>query len=637
MRVMLSQQNPTVGDGDGNWKIMRGAIDRAMEQECDVLLLSEMFTVGYPPRDFLYFQKMWDNQRLIAENVQRQIKRLPKNPLTVIFGGIQQVDGSCGSYSRYNVAYIVDAYETRTVSKRLLPCYDVFDERRYFVPGKDEDYRPIAIRTRDGKVNCDVLICEDIWNAGFNGDMGVAPSSYDTDPTNNLKGNGPLFVLNASPFWVGKIQETIDLVDTLVKRLGRSVCWCNQVGAHDDLVFGGYSMVTSPSTPDPFTGASKMTHTRLGKLFAEDEFMVVLGEIDELHPLTAAEIKTRKEAKEASDGFGVKKVRPLPAFHKLGLLMPEYHGKQVERKDFDMWCITQALTLHIKDYCRRCGFKDVILGLSGGIDSAAVAVLAEEALGSENVTAITMPSKYSSDGSVSDSQILADRLKIQLLEIPIKDIHQTCRDSLLSGGKQKFDGPLTDENIQPRARMMILMALSNENGSLLLTTGNKSEISVGYCTLYGDMAGGLAVISDVWKTDVFDLCRFFNKYRGAVVGEQGPLQGELVPAAIIDKPPSAELRKDQRDDASLPPYETLDHILKIMVENNATLEEVKEQLMREDRHDDMKIAEKIDKLYRIAEYKRSQMPCGPKISKVAFGSGRRRPIASKFTVARALV
>lgn len=583
MKVTMCQVNPTCGDLDGNCNIILGGLTRAIQAgDVDVVLFPEMVTTGYPPRDLLYKQELWDNQRVIAEKVQRHLSRHANKgqPITAIYGGIEEASLSNGHYARYNVAYVVDYNSIRVVRKRLLPCYDVFDETRYFTPSTDP-YTPVRINTQEGVVNCDILICEDIWNADFRGVTWQAPKSYVDDPTQHLYGTGPLFILNASPYWHGKVAISKGQVSDIARRIKRHVFWVNQVGAHDDIVTGGYSMACKP-----FGDGLVFKYMAA---FAEDELSV--------------------DTKEVAAGGWIEELdNPMP--------MPTFNGKVVETGDFETWCCYRALILHIQDYSRRCGFKDVVFGCSGGVDSALVAALASDALGSENVTGITMPSKFSSEGSVSDSRQLTDNYGFTLLEIPIGTIYTAYRNVLLNGAKQEFNKPVTDENLQPRVRGNILFAYSNDYGCLVLTTGNKSEITMGYCTLYGDMAGGLGIIGDLWKTEVFAMCRFINKYRG-----------ELIPSSIIDKPPSAELREDQFDTDSLPPYEVLDPILKALVEDEQSVLKVQKANPGVD-------VNKIARTYKFTEYKRRQMPDTCKVSERAYGSGRRQPIAAKLTLVR---
>jgi NAD+ synthetase len=597
MKVLVAQINPTVGDLSGNLEIIQQSILNAVSSQCDVVVFPELATTGYPPRDLLYSSVFWDNHKRVIENLHAFVKNQSRQ-ITVIVGGLHEEMLSGGRYARYNAAWILDQhFGQRVVHKTLLPCYDVFDETRYFSPKATQDYAPIPIQLESGEFCiCDVLICEDIWNNEYRGGEGwMKPSTYTVDPVEAIAKNskGPLFVLNGSPFWIGKIQETRQLVESIAQRIGHMVVWCNQVGSHDDIITGGYSTVCLPLADD--------IRTKSAKPFEEDQIIV--------DPLNMSE-----EEWILWDKLGVSKC-------------PSMHGKIVEPDDFEMWTCYKALFLHMADYKRRCGFKQAVLGLSGGIDSAVVAVVAAHVFGSENVTGIGMPSPYSSSGSVDDAEELADNLHMRFQIKKITESYEAIKRLFLSGGKQAFDNGVTDENIQPRVRGMILMAHSNEyDPCLLLTTGNKSEITVGYCTIYGDMCGGLAVISDLWKTQVYELAKFMNKYFGNVI-----------PKNTIYKPASAELRPDQKDTDSLPPYEVLDPLLQMFVEQEMTPMAVFNSKWFEE-HGGLGEG-KIDsgqvnimyRKYRTSEYKRQQMPPGPKIQVRSFGSGRRMPIAMKLT------
>lgn len=607
MTVMVAQINPCVGDLSGNLSLIQDSILKAISAQCDVVVFPELATTGYPPRDLLYSREFWENHKEMIDKLDHFIRGQSRQ-ITVIVGGLHEEMLSGGRYARYNAAWILDKhFGRRVVHKRLLPCYDVFDETRYFSSGVDEPYSPIPIRADGEDVLCDILICEDIWN---NSDEDwMKPATYMTDPLEAVArhGKGPLFVLNGSPFWIGKIEETQKLVESICERLDQPVVWCNQVGSHDDIITGGYSIVSVPYHEKTETRVV----TRRAKAFQEDTMIVVFKNI-----------KTNGSAlwrgPYEPGGYDSDFTLPPSKFRPHNYVDPEDHK---------MWTVYKALFLHMSDYKRRCGFKKAVLGLSGGIDSAVVAVIAAHVFGSENVTGIGMPSPYSSEGSVNDAEILANRLKIKFEIKKITKSYEAIKDLFLSGGKQKFDKPVTDENIQPRVRGMILMAHSNEyDPCLLLTTGNKSEITVGYCTIYGDMCGGLAVISDLWKTQVYELARFMNKYFD-----------KPIPIDTIEKPASAELRSDQKDTDSLPPYDILDPLLRMFVEQEMSPTQVfatgwfeKHGGLGNNKIDSGEVRMMFRK-YRTAEYKRLQMPPGAKLQQRSFGSGRRMPIAMKLT------
>lgn len=433
--------------------------------------------------------------------------------------------------------------------KMLLPTYDVFDESRYFQPAT----RQLPLLFMGERLG--ITICEDIWN-----DKNFwAKPLYELDPVAELMGQGIGLILNisASPFQMGKRKLRLDMLQALARRYGRPVVYVNQVGGNDSLVFDGSSVAI---------GADGRV-AALARAFQEDLVMF-----------------------DSATGTG--DIHPQP--------------------EDELELAYQALVCGTRDYVHKCGFRRVLVGLSGGIDSALVACIATAALGSENVTGVAMPGPYSSPGSIRDARRLAENLGIRLLTLPINDVF----DSYLRALQPVFEGrspDVTEENIQARIRGNFLMALSNKFGALLLTTGNKSELAVGYCTLYGDMAGGLAVISDVPKTMVYDLARWLN--RG----------GEVIPAETLTKPPSAELRPNQTDQDTLPPYEVLDRILKAYIEDLLSPREIAErfgcplELVRD-------IAYKVDH----NEYKRQQAAPGLKITSKAFGIGRIFPIAHKY-------
>lgn len=604
MRVTICQLNPTVGDLAGNLKMIQNAILEHQNQS-DVIVFSELVTVGYPPKDLLYSRELWDNHPRVIQAIHSQVKSYYDHRLTVILGGLNKVELSHGRVKKYNSAFIIDRDRVRVVNKRLLPCYDIFQENRYFDSGLDDPYLPIPITFDFNKTaitqNCDVVICEDMWNYQNVDKNPMLPASYTEDPISKLTGVGPIFIINGSPYWQGKFADTKRSVERICKGTNRPVVWSNQVGAHDDIVTAGYSMVFSP------TKQGNASY-RIGKFFQEDAFTVWLspyGRFDSgFHSFH--DIDYDDQDKNDPD-------------HRC--IVPKFmlNGEVVDKSEEQDWFNLQAMMLHLKDYTRRTGFKKVVLGQSGGIDSALVAAIASLALGPTNVISVTMPSKYSSGGSVADSKILAENLGIKdFRNISISGMYDSLRGTLLSGGKQEFDKSLTDENIQPRIRMMILMAISSEEDALLLTTGNKSELALGYYTLYGDGAGGLAVISDIYKTMVRSICRLLNRYY--------PTTGGFIPVNTIEKPPSAELAPNQVDTDSLPPYELLDPTLDDLLNEDMTIEDV----MRRS-----KIPDKVQGLKKriaINEFKRKQSPVsGAKITKRAFGSGRLMPVVKKVT------
>ncbi len=475
-----------------------------------------------------------------------------KVPLPAIVGYAGRAQDSTGKPVANNAALMADGRVVFEQSKMLLPTYDVFDESRYFQPAKSQHIFPF------GEEQLGITICEDIWN-----DKNFwAKRLYDCDPVAELVGQGTTVLLNisASPYTIDKRNLRLEMLQSLARSHRRPIVYVNQVGGNDSLVFDGSSIAL---TADGQVAAR-------ARIFEEDLVLF-----------------------DTATGKG--DIRSQPEDE----LEVAYH----------------ALVCGTRDYVRKCGFRKVLVGLSGGIDSAVVAAIAAAAVGPENVLGVGMPGPYSSEGSLRDAQQLAQNLGIQFLVLPIEDVFRSYRRTL----QPLFEGrpeDVTEENLQARIRGNFLMALSNKFGSLVLSTGNKSEMAVGYCTLYGDMAGGLAVISDVPKSMVYELADLINR------GANGR---EVIPASTLTKPPSAELRPNQTDQDTLPPYDVLDRILKAYIEDVRSPQEIADhygfslELVRE-------VALRVDR----NEYKRKQAPPGLKITSRAFSVGRPFPIAQKF-------
>lgn len=587
MKVQLCQVNPCVGDLAGNLKLMQSEIQEAVNRQCDVVVFPELVTTAYPPRDLLYKEELWESHERLVDKLHRFVANIGAQ-ITVIFGGLDRVNNGDGRWTKYNAAFIIDPNSKRIVHKKLLPEYSIFLEQRWFHSGLGEPYTPIRIQLRNNElVDIDVLICEDIWGGEHTSEL--IPASYKENPIEHLSGDGPIFVINGSPFWKGKILKTRHLVESIADGTQRPVCWVNQVGAHDDIITGGYSMVSVPNKQHHTVETPwlhKSVSTIMGRMFAEDR---IICNIDGL----------------------------LDSLPNSTMECPSLFGQPIDKdEDFDTWCDFTALKLYLIDYCRRTGFTDVVLGLSGGLDSAVVCAIAALALGTEHVHGVTLPSKFSSEGSWKDAEKLANNLNISSFQtISIREIHSSFRQCLLSGGKQKFNNSVSDENLQARIRANILMALSNDYNWLLLGTGNKSELAVGFCSLAGDMVSGCAVINDIYKTDVFRIARMLNKYSSH----------EIIPISTIDKPPSAELREDQVDSQSLPEYDYLDMVLTDLIENGFSLSQLKAKY-----HDPR--VDKIWRLFEIAEYKRKQMPVGAHLRQRSFTSGWSMPIAKRVSL-----
>lgn len=544
MKIGLAQINTTAGDLGGNCQRIVEAYRALVDGGADLVLYPELAIAGYPPRDLLFRSRFITDVEKALQDILPDIQEVP-----AIIGTVESNPSENGRRA-YNAAAWCEGGEIKAMARKcLLPTYDVFDEDRYFEPGKQP-----AIFTWEGK-RVGLTICEDVWNHP------AVPTRhhYAIDPVTFLGEQGVDLILNlsASPWHFGKKLFREELLSDAAGRCACPVVYCNLVGGNDELIFDGHSKVI-------LADGSLLC----GMAGFREELRVVdlqngAGHIDETY-----------------------EQEPLADVH-------------------------DALVLGLRDYAHKSGFEKALIGLSGGIDSAVVGALAKEAFGAENVIGVSLPSSISSQHSRDDAAALAHNLGIRYETLPIAGIVDAAMDSL----ETIFAGAaadVTEENIQARARGMLLMAVSNKFGALLLTTGNKSEVAVGYCTLYGDMAGGLAVISDLPKMQVYALARHINRKQ------------EIIPENTIAKPPSAELRPDQKDEDSLPPYEVLDEILRLYVEEGLSRAEIMAAGFEESVVLD--ITRKVD----LNEYKRKQAAPGLKISSLAFGVGRRIPIVQKY-------
>ncbi|MEI6385811.1 MAG: NAD+ synthase [Spirochaetota bacterium] len=564
MRIALAQVNSTIGDFAGNARRMIAMVEGLRGPKApDLVVFPEMALCGYPPMDLL-------DQESFVEGCLEALRILQRglpSGVAVATGFVDRNRGGSGKPLRNVLGVIRDGALVFTQAKTLLPTYDVFDEARYFEPAESR-----RVFDLDG-TRIAFAICEDIWWES----PPVPGMRYSVDPVKELLDAGAdlLVVPSASPFHAGKLAVRQRLAAKVSREGGIPTLYCNLVGANDSLVFDGRSFAVD----------------------AEGRLRAVAGWEEELLTLDMEEL-----------AVGV----PVPM--GTGLEPAEAAGSETLGE------IYNALILGIRDYMRKCGFSKACLGLSGGIDSAIIAVLAAEAIGADNLTCISMPSRFSSEGSVSDSVALCRNLAgpegkgPRLESLPIEGPFEACLALL----EPRFEGQpfgLAEENLQARIRGTLLMAWSNKFDSLLLTTGNKSELAAGYCTLYGDMNGALAPIGDLFKTEVFALARYINA-KHVREGRIAP-----IPEAIITKPPSAELRPNQTDQDSLPPYGILDEILSLYIVENLTLEEIAASGFEES------LVAKIIGMVARAEYKRRQAPPVIKVSPRAFGTGRRIPIA----------
>tara|TARA_Y100000768_G_scaffold372592_1_gene340381 strand:+ start:1289 stop:2965 length:1677 start_codon:yes stop_codon:yes gene_type:complete len=554
IRVALAQLNFRLGDFKTNVALIADAYERAVEQQADVVVYSELAVCGYPPEDLLLKQQFLDDARAAVEEIAANTS----NAVAVV--GFPEVEGEC----LYNSAAICYQGNIKGIyRKQLLPNYSVFDEKRYFTPGASAG--PII---KIGGANIGVSICEDLW--------------FDEGPLDHQvsSGVGLAISLNASPYQRGKDSDRASTVIDRVTRHEIPVVYVNQVGGQDELIFDGSSFVVD----------------------SQGELVARLPQFEESVQVVDLEVE--------DCGSGDLPVIVVSGSEQQKKPIPEKRIAEEEEEIAEVW---KALVLATRDYVNKNGFKEVVVGLSGGVDSSLVAAIAVDALGPERVHGVSMPSRYSSQGSKDDAAALAENFGIDFETISIEPGY-TALTNMLEPVFEGHQTDLTEENLQSRLRGVLLMAMSNKKGWLVLTTGNKSETSVGYSTLYGDTAGGFAVIKDCPKLMVYELCRWRNQQTSAT----------WIPEASITKPPSAELRPDQTDDQSLPPYEVLDPLLEAYVEQDQTAGELISHGY------DAEIVHRITRLVDLAEYKRRQSPPGPRISTKAFGKDRRLPITNQY-------
>jgi NAD+ synthase (glutamine-hydrolysing) len=553
LRVAACQVNVVAGDLDGNVDRIVAALERAEEADADLAVFPELAITGYPPEDLLLKPRFVVDNQTALQKVASHTRRC-----AAVVGFADS-----GDVLLRNAAAVCAGGEVVGVyHKRRLPNYAVFDEQRYFEPG--EDLTLFAVRG----VPVGVSICEDAWAAG-------GPVALQARAGASLVVN-----LNASPYHRGRVHQRETMLAERADEASVPVVYVNLVGGQDELVFDGASMVVDAC----------------GRIVARaPQYVEDLLVTDvEVEPVRAPSLPVVL-ASEAGPDPAPPLVAPVAP-----LLSPAHEAYE-------------ALVLGTRDYVRKNGFGGVLIGLSGGVDSSLVAAIAVDALGADNVHGVLMPSRYSSDHSLTDAERLADALGIEARTIAIEPAHTAMLEMLRPSFEGTAEG-LAEENLQPRIRGTLLMALSNKFGWMVLTTGNKSEMSVGYATLYGDMAGGYAVIKDVPKLLVYELCRDLNARHGR----------QIVPESVLTKPPSAELRPDQVDTDSLPPYEVLDPILEAYVEDDKTRGEL------EDLGYDRELVDRIVRMVDLAEYKRRQAPPGPRITTKAFGKDRRLPITNAY-------
>jgi len=550
MKIALAQINYHVGNFEGNIALIKQKIQEAEIGGADLIIFSELSICGYPPLDLLEYKSFIDRCSSSIQEITGSCKKI-----AAIIGGPSVNENPAGKKLHNSAFFISGGKIQEVIHKSLLPTYDIFDEYRYFEP--NHSFRVIPFKG----LKLAITICEDLWDdQPFDNKFGNS-RLYNLSPMDELSAHNPDLVINiaASPFSSTRDETKKQIFINKAKTNKLPLFMVNQVGAQDEFIFDGGSLVVNQ-------------HGELVdrlKIFEEDFHIYDLNQILE---------------EKQSDA--VKEPAMIQKIH-------------------------HALVLGLKDYFRKSGFNKAILGLSGGIDSAVSLVLASKALGNENIDALLMPSQYSSEHSVSDAVHLAENLNIKYEIIPIESIVQKFERSL-EPIFQNIPPDITEENIQARIRAILLMAYSNKFGNILLNTSNKSEAAVGYGTLYGDMAGGISILGDVYKTDVYKLARFINREK------------QIIPANTITKPPSAELRPDQKDSDSLPDYEILDPILYSYIE----LQQSEKEIAKQDF--DMQLVRRIINLVNANEYKRYQAPPILRISSKAFGMGRKFPIAAKY-------
>jgi NAD+ synthase (glutamine-hydrolysing) len=548
MKIGLAQLNYHIGNFEGNYSKIKAAIDLAAEAKADLLIFSELAVSGYPPRDFLEFS---DFIRLCEETTSRIASDTKRTGVAVLVGCPTRNPHIEGK-DLFNSALLIAGGEViHTANKALLPTYDIFDEYRYFEPATE-------FSTVDFKgMRLAITVCEDIWNVGNNNPL------YRTCPMDELIKQKPELIINisASPFDHSQREKRLAVIRANNARYKLPMLYCNHVGAQTELIFDGASLIVNEA----------------GRV------------VDEL-PFFEEAIRFYE-----SDRFYQSR-NPVQS-------VDEQKGK------YEL--IHDALVMGIRDYFRKLGFRQAIVGLSGGVDSALTLVLAVKALGSENVRALFMPSRYTSTRSVDDARKVAENLAVRYDSISIEDVYKVTLDVLPPYFDRKEED-VTEQNIQARIRMIYLMAMSNKNGYILLNTSNKSENAVGYGTLYGDMAGGLSVLGDLYKTDIYRLCEFINRQR------------KWIPDSILTRVPTAELKENQTDEDDLPPYHILDRVLYEYIEQRKSPREIVAM-----GHDE-KLVARILKLVNTSEYKRHQTPPMLRVSPKAFGMGRRVPIVGKY-------
>jgi NAD+ synthase (glutamine-hydrolysing) len=568
VRVALAQIDTVVGDLDGNRALILGALAEARDAGADLVVYPELATTGYPPEDLLLRPAFVRAARASVEQIAAETDGV------VALVGTPWFDGDLA-----NACAVCAGGEVRGVySKHYLPNYGVFDEHRYFAEGRD------LVVLRIGGVSVGITICEDVWQPG--------PPATDLA----LAGAELVVNLSASPYHVGKAEDREEMLVTRARDTSAYFAFCNLVGGQDELVFDGHSVVLDEAGEVVARAPGFEPNLLVVDVEPSD---AIARRLTDARRRDLARAREREPRVETLD-LGAASEHESAAHGTTTPFEPELEQMRL------------ALTLGVRDYVEKNGFGDVVVAVSGGIDSAVTAALCADALGAERVHCVSMPSRFSSEGTRSDARMLAENLGCEFREIPIEDAVTSFRSALVG----EIDGGLAGlaaENLQARVRGVLLMALSNTYGWLVVSTGNKSELAVGYSTLYGDMVGGFALLKDVFKTDVYRLAEHLNERRARAV----------IPRSTIERAPSAELRDDQRDADSIPPYDELDPVLEAYVEEDRSREELAEEF-------DPAVVERAVALVDRAEYKRRQAPPGVKLRPKAFGRDRRTPITNRY-------
>ena len=578
MRIALAQINTIVGDIEYNKNKILEVLRFSEERNVDLIVFPELALTGYPPEDLITHRRF----------VRKQLEVL--NELSNRFDNVIGVVGFVNLENDvlYNSACVLYKGQKYIYNKTRLPNYGVFDEERYF--GKGNYGLVVSVKDeKDEEINLGITICEDIWY----------PEGVIFDEV--ITGHSDIIInLSSSPYHIGKVRERYEMLKTRARDYGVFVAYVNLVGGQDELVFDGGSAVFSPD-------GELVSNARL----FEEEVLILDVEVETTVKRRVLDNRYKFLTETNYKFYDLRKVEiDYLVKHQESLLIPEKKPLPSEEEE-----IFNALVLGIKDYIRKNNFSKVVVGVSGGIDSAVVASICVRALGKENVVGVSMPSRFSSEETKSDARKLCENLGIKFLEVPIEEAFTSFLEML----EPFFEGSrwdITEENIQARIRGIILMALSNKFGWIVVSTGNKSELSMGYSTLYGDMVGGFALIKDLYKTTVYKIADYINK-----------TMENVIPETIITRPPTAELRENQKDQDTLPPYEILDKVLKRYIEEEKDFEEIHRETGI-----DVELVKKIINTVNRNEYKRRQAPIGVKITKRSFGKDRRYPITNRYFV-----